>query len=182
MAAPYTVRPVRAHEWREIKALRLAALSDDAAPVAFLESYDDAAGRPDEFWQDRARGSSLDAGRDAGVRQFIAVADDGTWVGTATVLVESAGDVDFAGTVVQEAGGHVVGVFLAPEHRGQGVLTRLLAVATEWVRECGLSRTRLHVHVDNRRAQRAYEKAGFRATGVEITAVNGPELEMALPL
>jgi GNAT superfamily N-acetyltransferase len=182
MAAPYTVRPVRAHEWREIKALRLAALSDPAAPIAFLESFGDAAGRPDEFWQDRAQGSSLDAGHDAGVRQFVALADDGTWVGTATVLIESAGDVDFAGTVVQESGGHVVGVFVTPAHRGQGVLTSLLAAATDWVRERGLSGARLHVHADNGRAQRAYGKAGFVATGARIAAVNGPELEMVKAL
>jgi RimJ/RimL family protein N-acetyltransferase len=179
MAAPYTVRPVRAHEWREIRTLRLAALSDPAAPIAFLESFDEAAGRPDEFWQDRARRSSLDAGQDAGVRHFVALADDGTWVGSATVLIESAGDVDFAGRVVELSGGHVVGVFVASANRGQGVLTSLLGAATDWMRERGRSRARLHVHVDNGRARRAYEKAGFVATGVQITAVNGPELEMA---
>ncbi len=182
MTPSYTVRPIRAHEWREVKALRLAALRDDAAPIAFLESYDDAALRPDEFWQDRVRGSCTDAGGDAGVRQFVAVADDGTWVGTATVLVERAGDVDFAGAVVKESGGHVVGVFLDPGHRGRDLLGGLLGAATDWARERGLSRARLHVHVDNGRARRAYEKAGFRDTGGRVTTVAGPELEMARPL
>ncbi len=182
MTPGYTVRPVRAHEWREVKALRLTALRDDAAPIAFLETYDDAASRPDEFWRDRTRGSSLDAGDDAAVRQFAAATDDGTWVGTATVLVERAGDVDFAGAVVPESGGHVVGVFLHPAHRGRGLLGDLLGAATDWARERGLPRARLHVHADNGRAQRAYEKAGFVATGARITAVNGPELEMAKAL
>lgn len=132
MAPEYTVRPVRADEWRDVKVLRLQALRDEAAPIAFLESYDDAAARPDEFWQDRARGSALDAGADAGVRQFVAVAHDGTWVGTATVLVERVGDVDFTGAVVPDSGGHVVGVFLDPGHRGRGLLGVLLEAATGW--------------------------------------------------
>jgi hypothetical protein len=34
----YTIRPVRAHEWREIRALRLDALLDEVAPIAFLDS------------------------------------------------------------------------------------------------------------------------------------------------
>ena len=182
MTPAYTVRPIRADEWREVKALRLAALRDELAPMAFLESYDDAALRPDEFWQDRARGSGTDAGDDAGVRQFVAVTDDGTWVGTATVLVERAGDVDFTGAVVPESGGHVVGVFLDPGHRGRGLLGRLLGAATDWAQARGLSRARLHVHVDNGRARRAYEKAGFRDTGARITTVAGPELEMARSL
>jgi hypothetical protein len=58
----YTIRPARAHEWRESKALRLRALSDDAAPMAFVESHGEAAARPDDFWQGRAQSSSLDAG------------------------------------------------------------------------------------------------------------------------
>jgi GNAT superfamily N-acetyltransferase len=179
---PYTVRPVRGHEWREVRAVRLAALSDDAAPMAFLESYDDAARRPDEFWQDRARGSSLDAGHRAGARQFVAVADDGTWVGTATVLVERAGARDYEGTTIEEDGGHVVAVYLRPEHRGRGVMERLFASAADWLRELGLSRVRLHVHADNARAQGLYERVGFRPTGATSTSSIGPEIEMAMPL
>ncbi len=182
MATQYTVRPVRAHEWREVRALRLTALRDAAAQIAFHESYDDAAARPDTFWQDRTRGSSLDAGAGSGVRQFVVVADDGTWVGSATVLVERAGDVDFTGTVLPVSAGHVEGVFLDPGQRAHDLLAGLLGAATEWARQRGLSRARLHVHVDNGRARRAYEKAGFRATGAQIVAVNGPELEMAKPL
>lgn len=43
MATAYTVRPLRAHEWREARTLRLAALQDDAARIAFLESHDEGA-------------------------------------------------------------------------------------------------------------------------------------------
>ena len=174
----YVIRPVHAHEWREIKALRLLALSDEAAPMAFLESYEDASARPDEFWQDRARGSSVEAGAEAAARQFVAITADGEWVGTAVGLVEKAGDVDFHGTPVTRAGGHLVGVFLAPDHRGRGVLERLFEAAGGWLRTLGLDHVRLYVHADNARAQRSYEKAGFRPTGTRVSGSIGSEVEM----
>lgn len=182
MTPAYSVRPVRAHEWREVRASRLAALSDEVAAMAFLESYDDAAAQPDEFWQDRARNSSLDAGGTARARQFVAVAEDGSWVGTTVALVERVGDAAVGGAVVEEAVGHLVAVHVAPGHRGRGLLADLFAAATDWLRDQGLPRARLFVHVDNARAQRAYEKAGFRATDVRITTVAGHELEMELTL
>ncbi len=182
MATQYTVRPTRADEWREIRGLRLQALSDEVAPMAFLETHEAAVARPDEFWQDRARSSSVDAGGAAWARQFVAVADDGRWVGMVVALVERTGDENLAGAVVDRPVGHLVAVYLAPGHRGRGVLTDLFAAATGWLRERGLDRARLFVHTENVRAQRAYEKAGFRATGVRITTVAGTELEMAATL
>ena len=182
MTAHYDIRPVHASEWRQIKALRLRALSDEAAPMAFLDSYADASTRPDGFWQDRARGSSVEAGPGAGARQFVAVTGAGDWAGSAVALVEKAGDVDFEGAVVDKPGGHVVGVFLCPEHRGQGVLERLFRSLTDWLREIGLDSVRLYVHAENVRAQRAYEKAGFRPTGTRIAGPIGAEIEMAMTL
>ena len=38
-AMTYTIRAVRAHEWREIRALRLAALQDEVAAIAFLDTW-----------------------------------------------------------------------------------------------------------------------------------------------
>jgi RimJ/RimL family protein N-acetyltransferase len=179
---PYDIRAVHAHEWRQVKALRLLALSDEAAPIAFLESYAESAARPDEFWQDRARGSSVEAGPGAGARQFVAVTDDRDWVGTAVALIENPGDVDLAGTQVMAAGGHVVGVFLRPEHRGSGVLGRLFGALTDWLRESDQDRVRLHVHEDNVRARRAYEKLGFTPTGTRVSGSIGTEIEMARAL
>ncbi|MYV59587.1 GNAT family N-acetyltransferase, partial [Streptomyces sp. SID4931] len=46
----YVMRVVRADEWPQVRQLRLEALRDPAAPVAFLESYEDAAAQPDAFW------------------------------------------------------------------------------------------------------------------------------------
>src|SRR4051794_16762229 len=44
----YVIRAVRAGEWRLAKELRLAALQDPAAPVAFLETYEQALERSDD--------------------------------------------------------------------------------------------------------------------------------------
>ena len=178
----YDIRPVHAHEWRQVKALRLLALSDEVAPMAFLDSYAEASTRPVEFWQDRARGSSVEAGPGAGARQFVAVTQDGDWVGTAVALVEKAGDGDFEGGVVTRAGGHVVGVFLCPDHRGRGVLGRLFQAVTDWLRDAGLDHVRLYVHANNLPAQRSYEKLGFQATGTRVSGSIGTEIEMARTL
>jgi GNAT superfamily N-acetyltransferase len=178
----YDVRPVRASEWREIKALRLRALSDEAAPMAFLESHADASARPDEFWQDRARGSSIEAGPGAVARQFVAITAVSEWVGTAVGLVEKAGDLDVQGTPIARTGGHVVGVFLCPDHRGRGLLGQLFYAVTDWLREVGPDHVRLNVHADNLRAQRSYEKLGFTPTGTSVSGSIGTEIELARTL
>ena len=49
----YVIRSVRAGEWAAAKELRLAALRDPVAHLAFLETYEEAAARPDSFWQER---------------------------------------------------------------------------------------------------------------------------------
>ncbi|NEK85291.1 GNAT family N-acetyltransferase [Blastococcus saxobsidens] len=182
MTAGYTIRPVRADEWREARALRLAALTDEAAGIAFLETYDEAVVRPDDFWQERTARSSSDAGPEADVRQFVAVADDGTWVGTAAALVEKAGTEDYSGETIAQDAGHVVAVYLHPDHRGRGVMEDLFDAATGWFRERGLRRARLHVHEDNARAERFYARYGFRPTGEGFDGPHGWEREMVLPL
>jgi GNAT superfamily N-acetyltransferase len=178
----YTIRPIRASEWREVRALRLAGLRDEAAPLAFVESYDEGAAMPDSLWIDRAAGSSVDAGPAAAARQFVAVADDGGWVGTVVVIVESAGEKDFEGRTVESAGGHVVGVFIEPRHRASGLVERLFEAAIDWARERGLTRVRLYVHTENRRAEDAYRKCGFEPTGVRLAGALGQEIEMARSL
>jgi RimJ/RimL family protein N-acetyltransferase len=178
MAAPYTVRPMRAHEWREARALRLEALSDDAAAVAYLTTHDEAAARPDEYWRAQTQASSADAGEEARARQFVAISVDGTWLGTAVALVEEIGQRDYTGSVIDDRGGAVVGVYLRPEHRGRGIMEDVLDAVAGWLGARGLPRVRLNVHADNPRARRLYEKAGFRATGTQFTSSIGPEIEM----
>jgi GNAT superfamily N-acetyltransferase len=176
----YVVRGIRATEWAEARRLRLDALRDPVAHLAFLETYEDAVARPDTFYQERAERSAQE---DSGARQFIAEAPDGTWVGSVTVLIEEAGSTDWAGFPVELRQGHVVGVFVRPEHRGNGLIQALLATGAAWAWERGAQRVRLLVHQDNARAQAAYRKAGFVPSGVIVPLENRPadsELEFVL--
>lgn len=53
----YKVRSLRVDEWPLAKALRLEALRDPVAPIAFMETYESAVARPDSFWRERAEGA-----------------------------------------------------------------------------------------------------------------------------
>ncbi|MFE7404931.1 GNAT family N-acetyltransferase [Isoptericola sp. NPDC057559] len=175
---PLTVRRARAEEWRETRALRLAALLDPAAPVAFLETHEVAEAKPDVFWEHRARTAATS---DA-VAAFVAVDDAGRWVATTTGLVEEPGATEVLGGPVEQRQVHLVGVFVRPEFRGAGLLGRLFDGAQEWARAQGVERARLCVHVDNPRAQAAYRKLGFTPSGVRFTLDQGEELEMVRAL
>ncbi|MEV6838491.1 GNAT family N-acetyltransferase [Streptomyces sp. NPDC051133] len=176
----YVVRVIRADDWPRVKQLRLDALRDPIAHLAFLETYEEAASRSDAFWQDRAAGSGEGS---TGARQFIAETPDGTWIGSVTVLIEEAGTKDWAGLPVERRQGHVVGVFVRPEHRGHGLIKALFDAGVAWARERGAERVRLLVHEDNDRAQGAYRKAGFVPSGVAVPFVTDAaqnELEFVL--
>ena len=161
----YVIRAIRADEWEAVKQLRLVALRDPVADIAFMETYEVAVGQPDSFYQERAARSAEEL---SGARQFIAEAADGVWAGGLTVLVEEAGTTDWAGFPVERRQGHVVGVFVRPEHRGSGLIKALFDAGVAWARERGAERVRLLVHEDNARAQGAYRKAGFVPSGVIV--------------
>lgn len=173
------VRSIRADEWREVRELRLRALQGEVAGIAFLDTFESAATHSDDFWIQRAAAASSDAGTDGRARQFVAARPDGVWVGTATVLVELAGEQDFQGNEIRRSGGAIVGVYVEPASRGQRVIDRLFDAALDWVKKRGLDAVRLTVHADNHRAQKAYGRSGFRPTGVVLASSIGPELEMA---
>ncbi|MDH6451198.1 MULTISPECIES: GNAT family N-acetyltransferase [unclassified Streptomyces] len=176
----YVIRSVRADEWPAAKELRLAALQDPVAPLAFLETYAEAVARPDSYWRERTAGGAEGAD---GAQTIIAEAPDGRWVATVTVLLEEPGTTDWAGFAVERKQGHLVGVFVRPEERGSGLTDVLFDAAVEWAWAHGAERVRLIVHEDNGRAQRFYRKVGFEPTGVlvPLAAADGEsELEFAL--
>ncbi|MFE1315942.1 GNAT family N-acetyltransferase [Streptomyces sp. NPDC058755] len=162
----YVVRAIRPDEWAAVKQLRLDALRDPVAPIAFLETYEDAQERPDSFYQERAVNSGEGS---VSARQFIAEAPDGSWAGTVTVLLEEAGTKDWAGYPVERRQGHVVGVFVRPEHRGNGLIKALFDTGVSWAWERGAEQVRLFVHADNARAQGAYRKVGFAPSGLVVS-------------
>ena len=176
----YKIRSIRADEWAAAKELRLVALQDPVAHLAFLETYDTALARPDSFYQERAVGAAEGAEK---AQQVIAEGPDGEWVGTATVLLEEAGTVDWAGYSVERKQGHIVGVFVRSEVRGIGLTEVLFDAALEWAWGRGVERVRLIVHEDNERARRFYGKVGFVPTGVIVPLgenTDEREVEMAV--
>ncbi|CAM5329282.1 GNAT family N-acetyltransferase [Streptomyces diastaticus] len=174
------VRPVRADEWRQVKELRLSALKDPVAHLAFLETYERAAAAPDSVWRERAESAAAGTR----VRQFVTEGPDGTWSGTVTVRLEEPGSADMFGGTVSRRQAHLVGVFVRPECRGSGVIDTLFDAALTWAWSlAGVSRARLYVHEDNARAERFYRRFGFVPSGQTVPMKGDPakvEREMVL--
>ncbi|WP_037577000.1 GNAT family N-acetyltransferase [Phaeacidiphilus oryzae] len=177
----HIIRPIRPEEWRQVRELRLAALADPAAPIAFLDDHPAAAARPDAHWQERA----ADAAEGGPHRQFIAEAPDGSWDGSVTVLIEEPGDPAVFGGVPEHRQAHLVGVFVRPGQRGSGVAEALFEAAVDWARSVdGVRRIRLYVHERNARAEAFYRRFGFVRTGPGTPMATDPsalEHEMELP-
>ncbi|MFF3172365.1 GNAT family N-acetyltransferase [Streptomyces sp. NPDC057900] len=180
----YVIRPVRAEEWQLVKELRLAALRDPVAPLAFRDTYEKAVRQPDALWKEWAAGSAGPG--DGEKRQFVAVAPDGSWAGSVTVLVErpdGEGPFGAAGDIHQA---HVVGVFVRPEARGGGVAGELFRAGLDWAWSLGgprIERVRLYVHEDNLRAAAFYRRIGFVPTGETVPVHGDPtarDLEYAV--
>lgn len=172
------VRGISADEWREVKQQRLRALSDPQAAIAFFTTLEEAEQRPDEWWQNRAVETSVEAPEPALTRQFLAVDDDGSWMGTATVHIQSAGENDFDGTPLDHDRGQFLAVFVEPGHRGKGVLRHLVDAGLEWLGSRHVTEASLWVHEDNVGAQCAYTRAGFWLTGQRVVDKIGPEVAM----
>ncbi|WP_171990958.1 GNAT family N-acetyltransferase [Streptomyces sp. JHA26] len=176
----YVVRSIRADEWPAVKELRLRALRDPVAHLAFLETYDDAVGRSDAYWQERAARAAEGASE---AQQIVAEGPGGRWLGTLTVLMEEAGTTDWAGFPVDRRQGHVVGVFVRPEWRGSGLAKALFDAGLEWAWAAGAERVRLIVHEDNERARGFYAKVGFAPSGRTVPLADEPgerELELVV--
>ena len=84
------------------------------------------------------------------------------------LLVDERGDAVGCTSVVREwsdwnAGYYwwIQSMYIAPAHRGKGLLSTLLDAVTESARADGCLELRLYVHRDNEAAAGAYEKSGF---------------------
>ena len=161
------IRTTGPDDWQAVRALRLEMLRD--YPIAYAETLDHALEVDEAGWRQRAA-----RGTRPGQTSVVAIIGE-RWVG------HMGGYIPDAAT-----GPLLVGVYVAPDHRGDGAgVSRLLLDAIEdWARGFG-DTLRLEVHEDNPRARRFYEKLGFTFTGrsreYEL-APGGLELEMIKPL
>lgn len=167
------IRRVFATDGARVRAIRLEALSDPVAPIAFLGTFERAVRQPMSFWNDRATGAALGDT----TAQFVAEAGR-AWLGTVTVILPEVGSVDDFGRVHPAGHSLLVAVYVAPVRRGTGLLADLVGAADEWARSRGRESMLLDVHEDNAPAQAAYRRLGFVETGGRWAGPNGTELEM----
>jgi len=161
------VRNIRAHEWRQYRAIRLAALSN--APEAFGSTFEAEDNRSDEEW--RVRAAAAAAGQDRGL--YVAADRNGSWHGMAGGFTpgEPPADVD------------VVSMWVAPEARGRGLGESMLHAVADWAVGRGFRTLGLWVTEGNEPALRLYERCGFIATGDRQPLPSSPdkdELRMLL--
>ncbi|MEU0313134.1 GNAT family N-acetyltransferase [Nocardioides sp. NPDC006273] len=173
-----TVRRVRAEEWQAIRDLRLEALRDPIAHLAYLERLEDALQRPDSYWREQAQ----TAAAGTAVGKFVAVDAHGELAGTVTALVTAPGEPDYIGETSPHPRAALVGVYVRPARRGGGVLEALLSQTEAWLQEISVRQVRLHVNEDNVRAQGAYRKCGYVDTGTRVEMVDGVNHEMVREL
>jgi ribosomal protein S18 acetylase RimI-like enzyme len=140
------LRRIRADDGLRYRDVRLRGLAN--TPSAFQTRYEDAATRPDGYWHDVAAGS------ERGDERVQFVADDGE-----RFQASGGGLIDDGGTVVE-----VIGIWVDPAHRGQGIGEALVREAMAWGQQRGASSARLWVNVENHTAIRLYERLGFART------------------
>jgi ribosomal protein S18 acetylase RimI-like enzyme len=59
-------------------------------------------------------------------------------------------------------------MYVAPEHRGCGINKKILDELTRWSKDQGITTCYLDVYSENKAAIRAYEKAGFENSMIEM--------------
>ncbi|MGB9377173.1 MAG: GNAT family N-acetyltransferase [Mycobacteriales bacterium] len=146
MAADIRIGRVQPGQGLELRALRLQALVD--TPIAFDESAEDAARRPESHWHETAASWS------EGCTSALFAADQaGRWVGVAGGFHHDTGST------------RIFAVFIDPPARGQRLLEALIGAVSAWSVNCGRHTLTLEVATENSRAVAAYHRLGFIETG-----------------
>jgi GNAT superfamily N-acetyltransferase len=166
-------------DWRRVRELRLRMVLD--TPIAFLETPEQVRAIDETEWRSRIARS-----RGPQNTRYVAVAPDGTWVGTMSCFLSDGEPGYLTDPKPGAVRANLVGVFVDPAWRADaGVADALLAAISAWVRGEGLNALHLHVGDVNVRARRYYAKRGFRETGVVAAIPEQPgtgEVEMVLAL
>ena len=112
------------------------------------------------------------------VREDLALQEAGE--GVTLVAVEDGRVGVHAKLLKKDDSGWVFNVASHPDFRGRGIVQELLADLARRARAMGIVRLLAHVRADNRRARRAYEKAGFRPVGQD--GMRGEQLRYELDI
>jgi ribosomal protein S18 acetylase RimI-like enzyme len=160
VAARTHVRVATDDAWRQVRALRLAALSD--TPDVFASTLEEERGRPPSSWRDRLAAS------DAVTLVVEVEAASGQPLGAGLAVLAPAFERD-------DAIG-LYAVWVAPWARGVGIADTLVRGAIEVARDRGEPRIALEVGDRNLPAIRLYERLGFVPTGRATSLPGRPHL------
>ncbi len=143
------IRPIQAGEWRRWRDVRLRMLREESGH--FGTRWEDASLEPDERWQawagEAARGDT----------RVLFVADRAdSWVGVVGAFLR-----------VDPSEAQLISMWVDPSGRGAGLAELLIGAVADWAADRGCSDVYLFVQETNSRAQRVYERAGFRPTGTK---------------
>ncbi|MBA2324347.1 MAG: GNAT family N-acetyltransferase [Pseudonocardiales bacterium] len=160
--ADVEIRFLAADDWRLLRAARLRALRD--SPQAFTSRYSTESVWTEQQWRSR----------------FIAA----EWL----AAVEPGGVIGIAGLAdgrPAHAQHHIESIWVAPEHRRQGVFQSLITTLADRSRRSGHTELLLWVLEGNLDAVLAYRRLGFIETGER--GLTGPhphqyERRLRLPL
>lgn len=155
------VRPFEASEWPLYKTLRLRALVE--SPDAFGSTFAVEALRTDEQWAERLTIAST-SGQDL---PLIALSN-GEPAGLTWAKVEAANPTNV----------NLFQMWVAPEHRGQGIGRMLLDAAIHWARQRSSAWLSLGVTCADTPALHLYRNAGFVIVGAPEPLRDGAELQV----
>jgi ribosomal protein S18 acetylase RimI-like enzyme len=156
---PVSVQPIVADQWREWRALRLAALTE--APDAFGAALEDWSDAGEDRWRQRLESVHLN---------LIAV------LGHEAVGMVSA-------TEVADRQVELISMWVAPTGRGLGVGDALIRAVVGWAGAQQADRVVLAVREGNRQAILLYQRNGFRDAGRSSLPTDPfPERRMVLAL
>jgi ribosomal protein S18 acetylase RimI-like enzyme len=170
------IRRLAVDDWEQARAARLAALAD--APYAFASTLAKERAYDDDHWRRRAASGrtfgAFDGARIVGLATGIPTEElDGRGTPGAAAPSTSANS-SRPGTA--EPDWQLVGMWVAPDYRGQGVADRLVETVCDRARESGAATVTLWVTEMNDRAAAFYRRHGFAPTGVrELVRPEEPE-------
>jgi len=133
------IRRLSPDEWAAYREIRLAALAE--SPDAFGSSLERSRQYTEEIWRDRLTTAVTFAAEREADRRLLGIAS-----GLPTAI---------AGTAA------LIGMWVAPEARRQGIGEALVQRVIAWALEAGVSRLELEVTVGNDRAERLYARCEF---------------------
>ena len=142
-----------------LRRVRLRALATD--PASFGSTYEREAAFPDQTWAERAARSA--AGDDAAT--LLAISGD-----------EPIGIVTAMRNETQKQLFHVVGRWVAPEARREGIGRGLLNAIEGWIASCGGTSAHLSVTDAATAAMRLYASTGYRPDGTSAASRHTPGL------